>query len=167
MDEQRSKLLDEIWTAQDTAYDLMEEYDALPHYYGQNVLYQAEGTIINLIGSHPDITITDLGEMLNRTSSACSQIVRKLRGKGWVEQIRNPENNRQYNLRLTESGKEVYEAHLQFNRECQAETYRLLAHFTKEELAAHLAVQKKINEAYREDIQRSNECLYGRKRELS
>lgn len=159
MGEKRKELLKQLWEAQDAAYDLMCEYDSLPHHYGENILYQAEGHIIDLIAAYPGITITDLGNILKKTPSACSQIVRKLKAKGWVEQTRNEANNRQYNLELTESGRRVYEDHLEFNRFCQRETYTLLAQFTDEELAHHVAVQQKLNEAYQGDVRRSRETF--------
>lgn len=155
----RSDILQEIWEAQDEAYALMNEYDSLPHHYGEDTLYQAEGDIVNLIAAHPGITVTDLGEILKRTVSACSQIVRKLRAKGLVEQTRNPENNRLYNLALTESGRKVYEARYAFNLECQAITFALLEGFTEEELEAHLRVQRVLNQAYQGDIRRSREAM--------
>ena len=83
-------------------------------YGGAHILYQSEAHIIDLIGEHPEITVTELAAILKKTPSACSQIVRKLRAKGWVEQVRNAENNRIYNLYLTESGKQVYQAHTAF-----------------------------------------------------
>lgn len=150
-----TQLLHQIWEAQDTAYDLMSEYDSLPHYYGNVVLYQAEAYIVNLVGQHPGITVTQLAEILNKTTSACSQIVRKLRVKGFVEQIRNPGNNRLYNLKLTKTGEEVFQAHVSFNQECQKKTFDWLTEFTDEELLAHLRVQKKLNEAYQDDVKRS------------
>ena len=54
-----TQLFRQIWAAQDTAYDLMSEYDSLPHCYGSVVLYQAEAYIVNLIGQHPGITVTE------------------------------------------------------------------------------------------------------------
>ena len=87
MEDQREALLRQIWAAQDEAYDLMYEYDSLPHQYGENTLYQSEAQIIDLIGEHPEITVTELAAVLKKTPSACSQIVRKLRAKGWVEQV--------------------------------------------------------------------------------
>jgi len=157
LDKERMDLLDQIWKAQDTAYDLMLEYDSLPHRYGDNILYQAEAHLIDLIALHPDITITDIANILRKTPSACSQIVRKLRGKGWVEQIRNEENNRQINLRLTEEGQKVFQDHDAFDQECQDMTFRHLDAFTDEELAVALAVQQRINEAYQDDVRRSRE----------
>lgn len=152
-----TQLLQQIWEAQDTAYDLMSEYDSLPHHYGNVVLYQAEAYIVNLVGQHPGITVTQLAEILNKTTSACSQIVRKLRAKGFVEQFRNPDNNRRYNLELTQAGTEVFQAHISFNQECQMKTFELLKDFTDEELMVHLRVQRKLNEAYQDDVKRSKE----------
>ena len=155
MEQQREALLGQIWAAQDEAYDLMYEYDSLPHRYGAHILYQSEAHIIDLIGEHPEITVTELAAILKKTPSACSQIVRKLRAKGWVEQVRNPENNRIFNLYLTDSGQRVYQDHTSFNHSCQVSTFRLLDTFSTEELEHHLMVQRKLNEAYQEDVQHS------------
>ena len=155
MKQQREALLRQIWAAQDEAYDLMYEYDSLPHQYGENTLYQSEAHIIDLIGEHPEITVTELAAILKKTPSACSQIVRKLRAKGWVEQVRNTENNRIFNLYLTDSGQRVYQDHTSFNRSCQEATFRLLDTFSTQELEHHLMVQKKLNEAYQSDVAHS------------
>lgn len=153
----REQILKEIWDAQDEAYELMVEYDSLPHHYGENILYQAEGEIIDLIAVHPGVTITDLGNILKKTASACSQIVRKLREKGFVEQTRNRDNNRVYNLTLTEAGMKIYQDHRAFTQNCQDITFARLSEFSEEELETHLRVQKKINEAYHGDVKRSRE----------
>ena len=89
--------------------------------------------------------------------SACSQLVRRLRDKGWVEQVRNTANNRQYMLRLTESGQALYRDHSAFSADCQQRTFDRMAEFTEEELALYLRVQKRINEAYADDVRRSRE----------
>lgn len=153
----RKDILRDIWNQQDKAFELMMEYDELPHHYGSEILYQAEGHIIDLIAAYPDITVTDLSNILRKTSSACSQMVRKLREKGLVEQTRNRDNNRLYNLRLTTAGQQVFRDHMEFNRQCQDITFSMLDSFSDEELAAHLRVQKRINEAYMGDVQRSRE----------
>ena len=113
--------------------------------------------MIDLIAAQPGITATDLAGILNKTVSACSQMIRKLRAKGWVKQVRNEENNRLYNLLLTEKGQKVYEAHSRFEQGCQERTFHLLNTFSEEELSIHLAVQKQLNAAYREDVRQSRE----------
>lgn len=156
---QREEILDQLWQAQDEAYDLMAEYDSLPHYYGQTVLYQAEAYIINSIGQTPGITTTEIADALKKTTSACSQIVSKLVSKGLVEQIRNKQNKRQYNLQLTPDGRQVYEDHIAFNKYCQQMTFEMLSQFSDEELAHHVMVQRRINEAYREDVRKSRKLF--------
>jgi DNA-binding MarR family transcriptional regulator len=153
----RKEILKQLWESQDEAYVLMTEYDSLPHYYGTDVLYQAEAYIVNHIGKTPNITITELAEALKKTPSACSQIVRKLIDKGLVLQRRNTENKRLYNLRLTADGEKVYKDHISFNEKCQEITFNMLSEFTDEELKIYLSVQRRINEAYRGDVQRSKE----------
>ena len=39
---ERSEILKKLWAEQDEAFELMTEYDSLPHHYGEDVLYQAE-----------------------------------------------------------------------------------------------------------------------------
>lgn len=165
MDKRRQRLLKLLWAEQDKAYALMEEYDSLPHHYGNYILFQAEGYIIRLIASYPGITVTDLANILKKTTSACSQSVRKLCDKGLVEQRRNPTNKRLYNLFLTEEGETLSKAHEKFNQTCQKITFNLLSHFTEEELEHHIAVQKKLNEAYQGDIQRSRENFLNMRKE--
>lgn len=154
-EERRNDLLNDVWAEQDTAYDLMAEYDSLPHHYGDNIMYQAEGQIIDLIAANPGITITDLAQQLRKTTSACSQLVRRLREKDWIEQTRNARNNRQFNLNLTPAGEAVYNDHTAFCADCQKRAFELLSRFSEEELAHHIAVQRALNEAYRGDIERS------------
>ena len=159
MNPRRKELLARIWKAQDEAYDLMCEYHSLPRYYGENALYQAEGQLIDLIAIHPGITITTLGSILQKTPSACSQLVRKLRDKGWVVQSRNRENNRQYNLTLTESGMQIFQDHIHFTQNCQDIAFGLLSEFTEEQLESHLRIQKRLIEAYQGDVKRSRSRL--------
>ena len=74
-----------------------------------------------------------------------------------MEQVRNAENNRIFNLYLTDSGQRVYQDHTSFNHSCQASTFRMLETFSTQELEHHLMVQRKLNEAYQSDVQNSKE----------
>ena len=90
----REKKIDEIWASQDEAYNLMRAYDDIPHNYGEYSLFQVEGEFIDIIGENHGITMTEIAELLGKTPSACSQIVRKLRKKEMVVQVRDELNNR-------------------------------------------------------------------------
>jgi len=153
----RDEILKQLWKEQDTAFELMTEYDSLPHYYGSDVLYQAEAYIVHEIGNTPQITVTELSEKLNKTKSAVSQMVKRLIDKGLVEQARDTENRRIYHLTLTKDGEKVYNDHIEFNRVCQKITFDMLSGFSDQELAVHTKVQQMINKAYQGDVDRSRE----------
>ena len=92
MEKERAKLLDELLNQIDRAYDLMEEYDSMSRKYGEVILYQVEAHLIKYIGEHPGTTVSDIAQDLNKTSSAASQMVKKLQTKGLIEQIKNEKN---------------------------------------------------------------------------
>lgn len=153
----REEVFDLLWQEQDRAYNLMNLYDSMPHKYGDITLYQAEAYVVNKIGENPDITITEIAQMLNKSKSACSQIVKKLLSKDLVIQKRNDKNRREYNLSLTKNGEKLYLDHINFNKLCQKYTFDLLEKCTLNELKAHLKVQILVNESYKYDIERSIE----------
>ncbi len=155
MDKKRYELFLSIMDEMDRAYDLMEEYDSLPHQYGDYTLYQAESHMIESIGRNAGITITRLAEKSGKTRSACCQMVKKLRDKKWVEQRRNEKNNREYNLYLTEEGMKIYKNHAEFDLRCYNRNFEGLEPFRYEELKKYLEIQKKINESFQKDVEES------------
>lgn len=150
---ERIVLFDDILQEIDITYDLVWEYDAKPHQYGDVVLYQAESYMVDAIGKTPGITITDLAKKERKTKSACSQILRKLMAKEYVVQKRNAQNHREYMLYLTETGDKVFKAHVKVNEFCTNRSLNMLTEFTDEQLEIYLQIQKKINISFKEDVQ--------------
>lgn len=136
----------------DIANKLMNEYDSFPHEYGDEVLYQVESHVIQAIGRQEGMTVTDLSVLMGRTISACSQCIRKLRDKGWIEQIRNEENNREYKLYLTEDGWNIFNDHERLDQACYERNCAGLNEFSDEDLEIYNAIQKKINESFQYDV---------------
>ena len=161
MDEKKYEVFCSIMNEMDRAYDLMKEYDSLPHHYGDYVLYQAESHMIEHIGMNEGVTITKLAEELGKTRSACCQMVRKLRNKKWVEQIRNERNNREYNLYLTGGGKRIFKNHAEFDFRCYKRNFEGLAQFGYEDLEKYLEIQKKINKSFQKDVEESEKYFKG------
>ena len=151
----RYRLFLELLNSLDTAFQLMEEYDSFPHRYGGEILYQAESHTIQLIGRNPGVTVTALSQMMKKTPSACSQIIRKLIDKNWVTQNKNSQNNRENHLSLTEHGWIIFENHEKFDQDCYRRNCESLSSFTDEQLKTYLAIQEHINLSFREDIARS------------
>lgn len=139
----------------DTAYSLIGEYDSLLHDYNGVILYQAESQLIKMIGNYPGISANECAGILKKTLSACSQLIKKLRTKKWVRQVRNENNNRVYNLYLTDAGKMIYENHKIFEEGCYRRTYSLLDSFSEEDLSTFIRIQQEINQGFRLDIEDS------------
>ena len=143
----------EMMDEMDKAYDLMEEYDSMPHIYGQETLYQAESHIIEMIGKNNRITVTEIAKRMKKTKSACSQMIRKLRNKGWVNQTRNSQNNREYNLSLSEDGWNIFKAHEEIDKVCFNRGLDNLNKYTDQELQLYLKIQQEINKSFKEDVE--------------
>jgi DNA-binding MarR family transcriptional regulator len=84
MSEMRDEIFAELMEQIDESYDLMSDYDAIPHNYGgDEYLYQSESQIIHVVGEHPGITARELSDLIRKTPSFCSQNIKKLRAKGY------------------------------------------------------------------------------------
>lgn len=153
MHEERYDLYLKIINKIDEANSLINEYDSQLHNYNGVELYQAESQMIKLIGDSPGISAYRCSKILNKTSSASSQIIKKLKNKGWVIQKLNQDNNRKYNLYLTEEGKVIYENHRNFEQRCYQRSYDLLKDFNDEDFRKFIEIQKVINNGFVLDIE--------------
>lgn len=154
-DKRRYGLYCEMIDQLDEGCRLINEYDAIPHDYGTATLYQAESQMIHLVGEYPGITAVEIASMLKKTPSACSQLIRKLRKKEWMEQVRNEENNREYRLYLTESGWEIFRGHNRFEQACYRRSYGSLAEFSEKDFQTYIEIQKRLNKTFALDVEES------------
>lgn len=143
----------------DESVRLINEYDSIPHDYGVAVMYQAESQIIHLVGTTPRITAAEIASILKKTPSACSQLIRKLRQKGWIEQVRNEENNREYQLLLTSEGDKIFKDHDRFEQNCYRRSFQNLSEFSEKDMETYIAIQKKLNETFALDVEESKTAL--------
>ena len=149
------KLLYEL----DEGCRLIVNYDSVPHNYGSATLYQAESQIIHLVGHRPGITASEIAAIFKKTPSACSQLIRKLRKKELITQKRNKENNREYQLYLTENGVKIFEDHDRFEKRCYQRSYQNLSSFSEDDFKIYIAIQRKLNETFAMDVEESNHVL--------
>ncbi|WP_341457074.1 hypothetical protein, partial [Lactonifactor longoviformis] len=141
----------------DEGYDYAYEYDSMLHDYNGFILYQAESQFIRKVGDEPGITITELSVFFDKTKSACSQLMYRMKKKNLLKQVRNEHNNREYNLYLTDKGQQLYQFHKIFEDGCYRRTAEMLSSFTMEELETYIKIQKKMNEAFLLDVNESKE----------
>ena len=143
-DSRRYQLYCEMIRQLDESCQLIAAYDAIPHDYGTVTLYQAESQLIHLVGENPGITAMKLATILNETPSACSQLIRKLRRKRWMEQVRNQQNGRKYQLYLTESGWNIFREHNQFEQACYLRSFKNLDEFTENDFQTLFVFQNAV-----------------------
>ena len=141
----------------DQGCDYVNEYNAMLHDYNGIILYQAESQFLKKIGDNPGITITELATYFNKTTSACSQLMYRMKKKNLLEQRRNEHNTREYNLYLTADGEKLYKFHKIFETQCYQRTARMLSSFTQEELDTYIRIQEKMNESFLMDVNESKE----------
>lgn len=155
--EERYQLFCRLIDTFDEGCELVDAYNSLLHDYNGVVLYQAESQFIHKIGEKPGITVTELAEIFGKTKSACSQLMRRMKDKGRLYQERNKENNREYNLFLTEEGQKIYKNHLEFEKKCYIRSARMLEIFSDAELEAYIRIQKQLNTSFQMDVEESKQ----------
>lgn len=153
--EERFSLFCELIDAFDAGLRYVDEYNSLLHDYNGVVMYQAESQFIHKIGEEPGITVTELAAYFGKTRSACSQLMRRMKDKGWLYQTRNSDNNREYNLYLTEEGQKIYNYHKEFEESCYRRSAQMLEEFSEKDLEIYIRIQKKLNESFRLDVEES------------
>ena len=80
-------------------------------------LYHSEMHMIDQIGDHPEMNITELAELIGVTKGAISQTVKKLEKKGVVSRYKGPENEKEVFLKFTSIGKDIYKKHKEVDKE--------------------------------------------------
>lgn len=142
-------IISKLWEVGSEYIAMANENDSFPKYYGDIALYYTERKILSIVGENPGITITEIAPMIHKTTSICSQIIRRFVNYGWVEQNRNENNRRIYNLQLTEEGKLAYDAYAVYMNWEKEMIINALRECRPEELEAYLNVQIAMNEACR------------------
>lgn len=155
MDSERFNQVCSLLDIFDEGCKYVNEYNSLLHDYNGVILYQAESQFIRKIGETPGITITELSEYFEKTKSACSQLMYRMKKKGFLYQKRNQKNNREYNLYLTEDGEKLYQFHRVFERRCYQRTAEMLDAFSDEDLRTYMRIQAKMNESFLMDVEES------------
>lgn len=150
------EMVDEIFEAS----NLIQEYDYQCHDYNGIRLYRVESMVIRLIGSNPGISAAECARKMNRTLSASSQLIKKLKKKQLVIQVKNESNNRINNLYLTEEGEKIYEKYRQLAEKNQRKTYHLLAGCGEEDFHRFIQIMKLLNIGFHQRVEEGREMAW-------
>lgn len=153
----KRNLLNNLLAVLDESVELINMYDEIPLNYAGRQFYQAETHTIQQIGRQPGITVSEIAENMGKTISACSQIIKKLKAGGAVIQTRNKQNNRQYNLELTDYGWQIFSEHESLDNECYENYVQILKNISVDQLETAITIQTILRDAFKLDVERSLE----------
>lgn len=92
--------------------------------------------ILQMIGEHQNVTVTELATIANVTKSATSQMVAKLANRGLLRKAFSGENNKELRLSLTKLGEKAFCAHQRIHGQHMAEVVQRLGAFSLPQIAA-------------------------------
>jgi DNA-binding MarR family transcriptional regulator len=112
-------------------YRVADEYsqvEMLPIDVGGNAdITPREVHTIQAVGQRESMGVTDVAVYFGVTTSAASQLVARLAGKGFIEKRQAPNSGKEIRLFLTDKGWQAFRAHERFHDE---DTQKLIAHLS-------------------------------------
>ena len=97
-------------------------------------LYHSEMHMIDQIGDHPEMNITELAGLIGVTKGAISQTVKKLESKGVVTRYKRGENEKEVFLKFTDIGKKIYNKHKEIDKEAIIPLYEELKKYSDDKV---------------------------------
>lgn len=129
-------------------------YESIPRKYGtEDELYMVEAHTINLIGENSKVSPSYLAKLTNKTKGAISQMVDKLLKKGLVIKYKNPTNNREVIIELSDKGKQAYKYHKELDQIEYGRMLSRLNQFSTEDLINFTKITSVINDHVKNLIQ--------------
>jgi DNA-binding MarR family transcriptional regulator len=108
-----------------------------PTDFGSGIkLHRAEVHVIQGIGKHPGINVTELASLLGITKGAVSQTLIKLAKKNLVIKNRHNDNDKEIALFLSSDGMMVYILHEDFHKKMEAKLSKALEGLNKKDINA-------------------------------
>ena len=83
----------------------------------QRALSSHQASILDHLDEQDATTLSDLAALMGVTASTMSLAIRRLVAEGYVDRLRDPDDGRRVNLRLTQSGARMKEAKSIFDPE--------------------------------------------------
>jgi DNA-binding MarR family transcriptional regulator len=128
----------------ETIYEMSRKlsvYESVPRKYGtEDELYVVEAHTIDLIGTHTITTISELSKLTKKTKGAISQMVDKLIKKDLVIKYKNPNDNRQVMIELTDKGKKIYEFHRKLDKQTYSQYLERLTQYSTEDFLNYIKI---------------------------
>ncbi len=114
---------------------LAVQLDRSPKQFGTDeLLSHSEIHLIEIIGDHEGLSVTDIGNCLGITKGAVSQSLKKLEHKGYSAKKTDPDNLSRSIVSLTAKGQTAYWAHKHWHETMDGGFSHYLKSLTDDEL---------------------------------
>jgi DNA-binding MarR family transcriptional regulator len=126
---------------------LFSSYENTPRDYGTGEdITMTEMHVLASIETHPEITGTELAAMHLCTTSAISQVLKKLEDQGYIVKMTSKANSKKKALYVTAEGKKICRFHEDFDLKTLVKTYHYLRRDCEaEEIQAFFKVMQVYN----------------------
>jgi len=115
---------------------LTRELESSPRRFGTDqLLSHAEVHLIEIIGDHEDISVTDIAKCLGITKGAVSQSLKRLEAKGFSTKRPDPANLSRSLVELRSKGETAYHAHKRWHETMDGGFARYMAELDPGELS--------------------------------
>lgn len=113
-------------------YRLLEK---IPVDYGtEKPLYHSERHMLDRIGDHPGMNMTEFARSMGVTKGAVSQVVKKLEEKGVARRYKGGDSDKEVFIELTDLGRDIYRKHQQVNEESIEPLYEELKKYSDDKV---------------------------------
>lgn len=109
-------------------------------------LYHSERHLIDRIGDHPGVNVTEFARVAGKTKGAISQVVKKLEGKGLVRRYKSSSNDKEVFLELTRTGRDIYILHKKTNEDTIKPLIEKLKQYPDDKVEFFISLFKWIND---------------------
>ena len=114
---------------------LSQQLDKSPKRFGTDeLLTHSEVHLIEIIGEHEGMGVTDISRLLGITKGAVSQSLKKLENKGYTSKNPDPDNLSRLIVSLTSKGQTAFWAHKHWHETMDGGFSNYLQNLTKDEL---------------------------------
>ena len=112
-----------------------KELENMPYEFSTGeTMYPSEIHTIEAIGKNSGINITELAKKLCITKGAVSQMITKLKNRGFINKVRSVDNDKEVLLILTNKGEKAFDGHEKFHNAMNVDLTDYLSDIKKEQI---------------------------------
>ncbi len=124
----------------------INELEKTPYDFGVGEkLYPSEIHTIQAIGNNSGINVTELSKRLGITKGGVSQMISKLKERGFINKVRSMENDKEVLLILTPKGKNAYNGHEKFHSDMYLDFINYMDDISQEQIDVFIKILEKVD----------------------